>query len=72
MIYVNVMLVWTEFQRGEEIGTGKFSVMRKAMWKKGGMEVALKDLQNREKFDVSGITAVIDSNLTTEWSHRVY
>lgn len=65
-------LVCSEFQRGEEIGTGKFSVMRKAIWKKGGMEVAIKDLQNREKFDVSCTQAVIGSKPTRPYSYRVY
>lgn len=46
--------------------------MRKAIWKKGSMEVALKDLQSREKFDASHIKAVVDSSLTIVWFYRVY
>jgi hypothetical protein len=42
----------TEFQRGERIGEGKNSVIYKAVWKKGGMEVVLKDLKDREKLEV--------------------
>lgn len=41
-----------EFNRGERIGTGKFSVTYKATWKRSSMEVALKDLRDQETIHV--------------------
>lgn len=55
MLSSALIFVSTEFQRSEEIGAGTFSVMRKAIWKKRSMEVALKDLQSREKLEVRDI-----------------
>ncbi|KAF8323182.1 kinase-like protein [Clavulina sp. PMI_390] len=40
-----------DFQKCEEFGRGRFSTMRKAIWRKSSMEVALKELEDREKLE---------------------
>lgn len=48
----NLQSCQKDFQRGEKVDEGKNSAIYKAIWKKGGMEVVLKDLRDCDKIEV--------------------